>query len=140
MDVKVPPTLGQIAWCFMELGLRSFGGVGAQVRDVLVRGRGWVDDAEFAEVLGLGQVLPGGNVLNASAMLGDRWRGWPGAITAVTALTVPSTCIAIVLLSAATWLASNPIMTSIERTIVAAAAGSVTATGLRLLVREVRRK
>jgi hypothetical protein len=45
-----------------------------------------------------------------------------------------------VLLSAATWLASNPIMTSIERTIVAAAAGSVTATGLRLLVREVRRK
>jgi chromate transporter len=140
MEQKAPPRLDQIAWCFTELGLRSFGGVAAQVRDVLVRNRGWVDDAEFAEVLGLGQVLPGGNVLNASAMLGDRWHGWPGTFVAIASLTVPSTFVAIIVLSAANTLASNPLVTSVERMVVAAAAGSVAATGMRLLVRELRRK
>jgi chromate transporter len=140
MEQQRVPSLAQIAFGFAELGLRSFGGVAAQVRDVLVRGRRWVDEGEFAEVLGVGQVLPGGNVLNVAAMLGDRWRGPLGALVAISALTVPSTFVAIAFLSVANAFVAYPIAASIERMIVAAAAGGIVATGLRLLAREIKRR
>lgn len=131
-DVQ-PPSLRAIALCFAELGMRGFGGLASQVHEVLVVRRKWLDEADFAETLGLGQILPGGNVMNMAAMLGDRWRGWPGAVVALLALTVPSTFIAIAIFVAASTAASSPILTSVEQMVVVAASGALVATGLRAL-------
>ncbi|MFN7001727.1 MAG: chromate transporter, partial [Elioraea tepidiphila] len=43
-------------------------------------------DQEYAETLGLGQVLPGPNALNAAIMVGDRFHGTAGAVAAPSAL------------------------------------------------------
>src|SRR5262249_55451447 len=48
--------------------------------------RGWLDDAEFNEMLGLCQFLPGPNVVNLSICVGARFQGWRGSIVSILAL------------------------------------------------------
>lgn len=123
------------------MGLRGFGGVLAQARDILVERRRWVSEREFAELLGLAHLLPGGNIMNVAVILGDRWAGLPGAITAVAALMIPSTIIVIALLIGVSRIAAERHVQSAEHAVVAAAAGLLIASGLRTLrtVREPQR-
>ena len=72
-----PPTIGALFRGFLALGLMGFGGVLPLARDMLVERRGWLTAAEFADLLGLCQFLPGGNVINLSVAVGLRFRGAP---------------------------------------------------------------
>ena len=75
---------------FLTLGALGFGGIAPWARHVLVEQRRWIDDAEFAEYIGLGQILPGANTVNAAVLIGQRFGGGAGATIAVVALmTVP---------------------------------------------------
>ena len=60
---------------YLKIGLLGFGGVAAWARHVIVEERRWLTEREYAEVLGLGQVLPGPNVGNAAVMIGRRFHG-----------------------------------------------------------------
>ena len=68
--------------CFLEMGLSGFGGVLPWARRGLVEKRGWLTEQEFAEVLSLGQFLPGPNIGNMSIIIGSRFAGWRGAVAA----------------------------------------------------------
>lgn len=46
---------------------------------MIVEQREWLTQAEFNEMLGLCQFLPGGNIMNVTIALGSRFRGVPGA-------------------------------------------------------------
>ena len=61
-------------------------GVAAWARRVIVEERRWLTEREYAEVLGLGQVLPGPNVGNAAVMIGRRFHGLPGALLATAGI------------------------------------------------------
>lgn len=75
---------------FLKVGLLGFGGVAPWVRHIIVEERGWLTEKEFASILGVGQVLPGPNTMNASVIIGDRFQGLPGAILCVAGqLAVP---------------------------------------------------
>ncbi len=80
------PTRAQIFLGFFKLGVIAFGGVGPMVRHIVVEERRWLDDAEFAGMLGLCQALPGANVCNFAVMLGDRFAGPGGAVAALAGL------------------------------------------------------
>ncbi|MGK7867368.1 chromate transporter [Falsiroseomonas sp. E2-1-a20] len=80
--VRPRPTVAQIFLTYLKIGLVGFGGVNAWARRVLVEERRWVTEQEYAEVLGLGQVLPGPNALNVAIQLGERFRGGWGALAA----------------------------------------------------------
>lgn len=69
-----------------KIGLIGFGGINAWARRVLVEEKRWLTDQEYAETLGLGQVLPGPNALNAAIMVGDRFHGTAGAVLAPVAM------------------------------------------------------
>jgi chromate transporter len=47
---------------------------------VIVEERRWVTEKEFAAILGIGQILPGPNTMNAAVMLGDRFQGVTGVL------------------------------------------------------------
>jgi chromate transporter len=130
----------QLALGFARLGALGFGGAGPQARQVLVNEQRWLDEGDFADVLGLGQALPGANVVNVSAILGDRWFGPLGAFVAVSSLTVPPLVVAIVLAGVFARLSRNALFTSIETAIAAAATGLILATALRMLatIRQAR--
>jgi chromate transporter len=76
------PTLADLFLTYGKIGLIGFGGINAWARRVLVEEKRWLTDQEYAETLGLGQVLPGPNALNAAIMVGDRFHGTAGAIAA----------------------------------------------------------
>lgn len=71
---------------FLSIGARSFGGVLPWAHRVLVEERRWLAPGDFAEVLALCQFLPGPNIGNLSVLVGRRWFGLPGAITAFLGL------------------------------------------------------
>lgn len=80
------PTLPDLFLTYGKIGLIGFGGINAWARRVLVEEKRWLTDQEYAETLGLGQVLPGPNALNAAIMVGDRFHGTAGAIAAPAAM------------------------------------------------------
>lgn len=88
------PTVGQLFMGFSELGLTGFGGVLPLARRMVVERRGWLSADEFADLLGLCQFLPGGNIINLAVAIGYKFRGVPGALAALTGLLAAPTMIA----------------------------------------------
>ena len=68
---------------FSRVSLSSFGGALFWARRGLVERQRWLTEREFVELLSLGQLLPGPNVLNLTVMVGYRFAGWSGAAAAV---------------------------------------------------------
>jgi chromate transporter len=68
---------------FSRISLSSFGGALFWARRALVEQQRWLTERDFAELLTLGQLLPGPNVLNLTVMVGYRFAGWSGAAASV---------------------------------------------------------
>ncbi len=85
------PTTRDLFLGFLGLGMTAFGGALPLAHRMIVERRKWLTDAEFVELLGLCQFLPGGNIINLSVALGMKFRGWKGAVAGITGLiAVPS--------------------------------------------------
>ena len=65
---------------FLKIGLLGFGGIAPWARHVIIEERRWLTDKEFAAILGIGQILPGPNTMNASVMIGDHFPGVGGVL------------------------------------------------------------
>ena len=79
-------TLWEIFSGFLMIGLLGFGGIAASAQYVIVEKRRWLSPKDFVEMFGICSILPGGNFLNATVMIGDRFQGPVGAITGLAAL------------------------------------------------------
>ncbi len=92
--ISTPPgvagtvTLQHLFSGFLKIGLLGFGGVAPIARHVIVEDRAWLTEVEYASVMGIGQVLPGANTINAAVMIGDRFQGIAGAIVCLVSLMV----------------------------------------------------
>jgi chromate transporter len=84
--VAPPKSLRELFSGFFWIGARSFGGVMPWAYRTMVEERRWLSEADFTEIIGLCQFLPGPNIGNASVVLGKRWFGLPGAIVAFLGL------------------------------------------------------
>ena len=80
------PTRRQLFLGFFSIGLSGFGAVLPQAHRMLVQQRRWLNEEEFTELLGLGQILPGPNIVNMSIAIGSRFHGGAGAWLAVAGL------------------------------------------------------
>jgi chromate transporter len=74
-------SLFSIAVVFLWMGALSFGGgmTGWVYRTVVLK-HAWVTDAQFIQAMTVAQTLPGGNVANLTAYIGNQLRGIPGAL------------------------------------------------------------
>lgn len=119
---------------FLKMGLLGFGGVLPWARRVIVDERRWLDDREFAELIGLCQVLPGPNVVNLSVIIGARSHGPAGSLIAVSGiLFVPVALLLLIAIFHAS-VAHLAIAQDAIAGASAAAAGLILGTGLRLLL------
>ncbi|PZX24618.1 Putative chromate transporter [Cupriavidus phytorum] len=78
---------------FLRLGLTSFGGPVAHLayfREELVRRRGWLSEAAYADVVALCQCLPGPASSQTGIALGLARAGYGGALAAWVGFTLPS--------------------------------------------------
>jgi chromate transporter len=84
---------GEVFVTFLKLGLTSFGGPIAHLayfRHEVVARRKWLDDNHFSQLLALCQFLPGPASSKLGFSLGLLRAGWPGALAAFLAFTLPS--------------------------------------------------
>jgi chromate transporter len=130
-----PPSLSGLFMACARVGLLGFGGVAVLFRHEVVERRRWLTEQEYAEVLGIGQVLPGGNVLNASIQLGTRWHGAAGALAAPLGLVSGPLLVLAGLAMLHDRLAEVPLVQSMLAGTAAAAAGMTCGAALRMAVR-----
>jgi len=128
-----PLSLWQLFWVFTWLALQGFGGVLAVVQRELVDKRRWLSREEFVEEWAVAQVLPGANVVNLSLMLGDRYFGWRGGLTALAGLLTFPVLIVLVLAVLLAGVSDQPQVQGALRGMSAVAAGMIVAVGLKLL-------
>lgn len=80
------PSLSDLFVGFLGTGVCGFGGVLPWARRMVVEQRRWLSPAEFTDLLGLCQFLPGPNVINLSVALGARFHGLRGSLAAFAGL------------------------------------------------------
>jgi chromate transporter len=90
------------------MGLCGFGGVGPIARHVIIEKRRWMTEHDYATLLGMGQILPGGNIINMAILLGDRFQGPLGSIVALSGLIVMPITILLLLTTVYDAFADNP--------------------------------
>jgi len=126
------PTRTELFLGYAKMGLLGFGGVAAWSRHVIVEDKRWLTEREYAEVLGLGQILPGPNVGNASVMIGRRFHGLAGALLATSGLYIGPLTVLMALAILYDNFQDASGVASFMHGIAAAAAGMVMATALKM--------
>jgi chromate transporter len=132
-DTAPRPSLGLLFVTYLRIGLIGFGGVNAWARRVIVEEKRWLSDQEYAEVLGLGQALPGPNALNVAIQLGERWHGGAGAIAAPVGLFIGPMAVLVLMAIAHDRWGEVPVVQAMLHGTAAAAAGMVIGTALKII-------
>lgn len=87
---------------FFKVGAFTFGGGLAMlpvIRKVAVEEKHWLDDEEMIDCLALSQSLPGMLAINAAIYIGNRKKGFAGAVVAAVGAILPSFITIIVVLT-----------------------------------------
>jgi chromate transporter len=88
--------LRELAGLFLRLGLTAFGGPAAHIammEDEVVRRRRWLTHAEFLDLLGLTNMIPGPNSTEMAIHVGHRRAGFRGLLVAGSAFILPAAAI-----------------------------------------------
>lgn len=128
---------GALFGCFLKMGVLGFGGVLPWARRIIVDERRWLSGRDFAELIGLCQVLPGPNAVNLSVIIGARTHGPIGSLIALGGILFVPVCLMLAIAILYASVASDPPVRNAIAGASAAAAGLILGTGVRLL-REAR--
>ncbi|MDO9172687.1 MAG: chromate efflux transporter [bacterium] len=88
--------LRELAGLFLRLGALSFGGPAAHnalMRTEVVQRRGWLTDAEFLDLMGATNLIPGPNSTELAIHIGHRRAGRPGLLVAGACFILPAVLI-----------------------------------------------
>lgn len=126
-------TVLQIFLEFLLIGATSFGGgVVAYLRNALVTKRAWLDDQGFVELLAISQSLPGLNSTNMAILVGDRLRGWSGALAGIVGMCLPGGLLMFAVGIVYHEHGDRPMVTAALKGVAAAAVGLILATAVQL--------
>ncbi len=131
-ETTVHPTRLELFAGFLQIGISGFGGVLPHARRMMVDKRRWFTEREFTDLLGLGQFLPGPNVVNVAVVTGSQFQGWTGAVMAVTGLLLAPFIIVLLLASAYQYYSDSVMLNRALVAVGAAAAGLLLATALKM--------
>ena len=135
-------SLRDVAALFLRVGSATFGG-GDPSMAVLQREfqrRQWLDAHRFAIAYGLARITPGTNMLAFCAAAGWYLKRWAGSITAVLAVTIPSTVLIILLTRVCESGNRIPWLRAALAGTIAAAVGMMAAAAFLLVRTQVSRR
>lgn len=128
-----PKSLADLFWSFTLLAMQGFGGVVAIVQRELVDKKQWMTRAEFVEEWAVAQVMPGPNVVNLAMIIGNRFFGLAGAISALAGMLCFPLLLLLLVAVLYAQIAAHPGVAGALRGMSAVAAGMIIASGLRLI-------
>lgn len=85
--------LREVVALFLRIGTTSFGGPAAHIaitRHEVVKRKQWMDDEEYARLIGLANLVPGPNSTEVAMHVGRVRAGWRGLIGAGLAFILPA--------------------------------------------------
>jgi chromate transporter len=87
--------LKEIALSFLRLGTTAFGGPAAHIAmmEEFVRRRAWVSHADFLDMLGASNLVPGPSSTEMAIHIGHQRGGWRGLVVAGVCFILPATLI-----------------------------------------------
>lgn len=132
-EQEVHPSNKELFTGFMKLGLMGFGGVLPLAHQMVVEDRKWLSTEDFTNLLGVCQILPGGNIINMAVAIGYEFHGVKGAISSVLGLIFAPTIIVILLYELYAQFQNIPTIKHMIEGLAAAAAGLLFAMGLKML-------
>ena len=124
--------LGELLFGFFLIGMLGFGGIAASSNYVIVERNKWMTQRQFVELFGICSILPGGNFLNASVMIGDRNHGALGAVGALASLLLMPLVILLGIAMGYDYFSYLPDVKAGIAGAASAAAGLMIGTGLRM--------
>lgn len=129
-------SLARLTAIYFRVGNSTFGGgdpTMAVLHSELVRARGWLTAERYGLVYALARVTPGTNLLAFCA--GTAWEilGWPAALLAVAAVSLPSAAAVVALTIGYEAFHSNGLAMAAIAATLAAAAGMMAAGAFQLL-------
>jgi chromate transporter len=131
-DTSPPRGIADLFLGYAKAGLMGFGGVAVHARRVIVEERRWLSERDYAEILGIGQVLPGPNVGNAAIIIGRRFHGLPGALAATAGLYAGPLLVLVALMFLWQRFVDEPRVAALLHGLACAAAGLVIGNVLRV--------
>jgi chromate transporter len=91
---------GELAWLFLKLGTTAFGGPAAHIammEDEVVGRRGWLTHAQFLDLFGATNLIPGPNSTEMAIHIGWARARWAGLLVAGTCFIAPAALIVLAL-------------------------------------------
>ncbi|MCL6649027.1 MAG: chromate transporter [Chloroflexi bacterium] len=132
-DLSPPPSLRQFLGLLLLIAATAFGGgMGAHYYHHFVERRQWLTREQFLQDMTLAQLLPGPNMVNIVAIIGQRFYGPLGAALATLAVLLPGTLLLVLLASALLAARDLPLVQHVLSAIAAGAVGLLVATAIRL--------
>jgi chromate transporter len=131
-EICTPRSLTELFVTFTLLALQGFGGVLAVAHRTLVERKRWMTRQEFVELLSVSQLLPGANIVNLALMIGDRYFGWRGAVTALAGMMTVPLILVLSLVAVYNEYAHLPAVAGALRGMGAVAAGLTIGMGFKL--------
>ncbi|WP_176215102.1 chromate transporter [Cytobacillus gottheilii] len=111
----------QLFLAFLKVGLLGYGGGPSSIPLVhveTVERYKWMDRDEFADILALGNALPGPIATKMAGYIGYRMGGWLGMLNAVAATIVPTILLMIFVLTALNAFKDNPMVAGMAQAVV----------------------
>ena len=127
-----PPLLRYLGRVLFIAATAFGGGMGAYYYHHFVERTGWLSRDQFFQDMTLAQLLPGPNMVNVVAIIGQRFYGPIGAALATIVVLFPGTTLLIALASLMTALEANPATGRVMEAVAAAACGLLAMTIVRL--------
>jgi chromate transporter len=115
------------------IAMQGFGGVLTIIQREIVEKRRWLTPAEFTEDWAVSQVMPGGNVINLSIILGNRYFGWQGALVALAGMLTAPLIVVLILATLYNSFLHVPQVAGAVRGMGAVAAGLIGAASIKML-------
>lgn len=91
----------ELFWCFLKVGLFSFGGGYASmplIQEQVVSSHGWLSMGEFTDLVTISQMTPGTIAINSATFVGIKIAGIPGALAATAGCILPA-CVIVMLIA-----------------------------------------
>jgi chromate transporter len=132
LPAAAPRSATELFTVFSVLALQGFGGVLPVAQRELVEKRRWLSREDFLEMLSVGQVLPGPNVVNVALMVGDRFFGLRGALAALGGMLALPLLIVLALAALYLQFSNVPAVAGALRGMGAVSAGLVSAMACKL--------
>ena len=87
-ELRTPGSCWELFTTFTIITMQAFGGALAHIERAMVQKKRWLTPQEFLGLFAIAQVLPGPSGMGFCVLLGDRYFGLRGAISALAGFTV----------------------------------------------------